>query len=348
LLPAPEKKAPEKVFFNIPAATISGKFKKDAITTIPFQILVTRTKDNWLFGSLWPDKTVLQHDINLALLPTYVGKLTVKTERPKYAWVEDTPATIKMPIAADTPFVFPNLNGEGPEGPRKGNQRYGEPIATNCAAATFNAWKLSSGEEILADDPLFKDGWTTDFYVGQPEPPDWEKADNQARKRFGWTPGFATNRCSAGSHCHLSPDEIKKQSTAIVVQRDECAKMWKAETNATANRSNVSVWIRGKADHNSFWTVTVPVSTYKQVGTIPDQHPRSYRMYAQQMLPIDVEDPELAVSTVVFEPADGALRDGLLGQDIMRGPKYVEQRPLGATMRYFYRFDYNAKLFDVQ
>jgi hypothetical protein len=349
-LAAPEKKAPEKVFFNIPAAMVSGKFKEDSIATIPFQLTVTRIKNHWIFGSLWPDKTVLHHNINLALLPTYVGKLTVKTERPKYAWVEDNPVTIKQPIAADTVFQFPNLNGEGPEGPLKGNQRYGADNSINatCSAVTFNAWSLFSGEEILADDPLFKDGWQTDFYVGEPESPDWNKADDAARKRFGWTPGFAINRCSKGNHCKLSADEIKKHSTPIIVQRDECNKMWRAETTGAANRSNVAVWIRGRADHNSLWSVTAPVSTYKQIGTIEDPKPKTYMVYAGKFLPIDIENAQDTVSLATFEPSNGGPQDGVLGQDISKGPKYVEEKQLGGTKKYLYRFEYDAKLFDVQ
>jgi hypothetical protein len=116
---------------------------------------------------------------------------------------------------------------------------------------------------VLDDDPLIQHGWVSPSWVGEPEPPDWNKFDKIVTDRFGFTPGFANNnRCSKGQRCTMSPAEIKAHSQQTQVPVDECARMRVAEVNYSLSKNSLTVWIRGKADHQGLWTVTVPVETY--------------------------------------------------------------------------------------
>jgi hypothetical protein len=94
-----------------------------------------------------------------------------------------------------------------------------------------NAWKLHDGTIVLDSDPLFQTGWVSPSWVGQPEPPDWERFDKMVIAKFGWTPGFAYNRCSAGQRCALSPSEIKAHSEAVSVPVEQCGRMRMVEKN---------------------------------------------------------------------------------------------------------------------
>jgi predicted acylesterase/phospholipase RssA len=185
--------------------------------------------------------------------------------KPKVGWVAmDNPASVSHAITQDTPFAFPDLPPTPATGPVVGSQRYGKAKAS-CAPLLQNAWKLHNGEIVLDDDDLIQNGWVSPSYVGEPEPPDWNKFDNLAKARFGFTPGFANNnRCSHGNHCKLSPDEIKAHSTVVQVPVDECSRMRMAEENAPPNRTSLTVWVRGNAKHQSIWTVTAPIEKYKE------------------------------------------------------------------------------------
>jgi predicted acylesterase/phospholipase RssA/WD40 repeat protein len=213
----------------------------------------------WKFGGagLWQLATDGVGDVHAA-----VCKLLSVCSKPKFDWVAGGPASVSHAIAGDTPFIFPDLQSAPATGAVVGSQRYGSPKAT-CAPLIQNAWKLHDGEVILDDDPLIQNGWTSPSWVGEPEPPDWNKFDKIAETRFGFTPGFANSRCSKGQHCTLSPVEIKTHSQEIEVPVEECARMRMAEINYSPGKNSLTVWIRGKANHQSVWTVTVPLETYK-------------------------------------------------------------------------------------
>jgi hypothetical protein len=344
-----QKQAPEKVFFNVPATMVAGRFKTDQIATVPFHITVTRVKNHWLFGSWWPSKVMLEHEIKVALLPDLVGELIVETSRPKYDWVDDAPASQSKAIAQDTSFAFDTLTAKGPQGPEKGNQRYGDPVAT-CGPITQNAWKLYNGNVVLDSDPLIQRGWTSPSWVGQPEPPDWNRFDAMARALIGWTPGFSNNnRCSHGNRCTLSPDEIKSHSQAITIPFEECSRMRMVEKNFSSSRNSLSVWIRGKATHESLWTVTAPIQTYKEVSIIPDD-PVGEPVYVSKPTQFDIKNPSLTVTTLRFRPKNGSEKTGILPNGVPKGPQPVSSpQPLGGNLvRYFYQYSYDKNLFNGQ
>jgi hypothetical protein len=345
VLAAPEKKAPAKVFFSVPAELLVGKFKNDRIETIPLRITVTRKKDGLILGS---KTTVLEHEVKLALLPRQVGDLVVETTRPQYEWVADAPLIQSHAITQDTPFVFKSTSPVGAGKPLPGNKRLENAIVAKCEPMIQNAWKLHNGEIVLDSDPLIQKGWESDFYVGEPERSDWEKADRIATARFGWTPGFATNRCSHGSHCKLTPDEIKSHSEATTTTSvNECARMRMAEKNFENDDSSVAITIRGNAPHSALWTVTVPVSIYKQAGTKKDD-PIVIPIIASEPASFDIKSSSGSVSTLHFRPKNDSERFGVLPGSIPNGPQYVREGTLGDSTRYFYQFDYNQKLFDVE
>jgi hypothetical protein len=342
-LDPPQSKAPEKVIFDVPASKVKDRFNADKIVTIPLRITVTRIKDHWLLGSLHPTKTVLVHNVQIALLPDLVGELIIETSRPKNDWVADTPAVQNHAISKDTDFTFTTLSGAAPTGPAVGNQRYEEGVQADCSAVTRNAWRLHDGEVILDSDPMFgKEGWTTTFYVGEPESPDWNKADQLARDKFGWTPGFSNNnRCSKGNHCHLDAAEIQAHSEAITTSVDECKRMRMGEKNFSPNHSSAIITIRGNTPHESLWTVTVPISTYKEIGINTD--PVQVKpVYASKPVTFDIQTPKLTVTNLHFRPKNDTDKYGVLPGSIPNGPQYVQESNLGSnTTRYEYSFHYN-------
>jgi len=216
----------------------------------------------WKFGAfgLWRFVTDTVHDTVHAASCRFLTSCSA----PKSGWVAtDNPASVSHAITEDTAFIFPDLQPIPATGPVAGSRRYGKAKA-GCAPLIHNAWKLHDGEVVLDDDDLIQKGWVSPSYVGEPEPPDWNKFDNLAKAKFGFTPGFANNnRCPHGNHCTLSPDEIKAHSTAVQVPVDECPRMREAEQNASPSRTSLTVWIRGNAKHQSVWTVTAPIETYK-------------------------------------------------------------------------------------
>jgi hypothetical protein len=344
-LAAPEKKAPAKVFFSVPAELLSGKFKSDRIETAPLRITVIRTKDRPILGS---KTTVLVHEVKLALLPKQVGNLVVETTRPQYEWVADAPLVQSHAITQDTPFVFKSTSPVVAGKPLPGNKRLENAIVAKCEPIIQNAWKLHNGEIVLDSDPLIQTGWTSEFYIGEPEEPDWNKADRIAMARFGWTPGFATNRCSHGSHCTLTPDEIKSHSEATTTTSvNECARMRMAEKNFENDDSSVAITIRGSAPHSALWTVTVPVSVYKQVGTKKDD-PIAIPIVASEPAFFDIKSSSGSMSILHFRPKNDSERFGVLPGNVPNGPQYVREGNLGESTRYFYQFDYSPKLFDVE
>lgn len=343
-LDPPNLKAPEKAIFSVAASKVKDRFKVNEIVTVPLRITVTRVKEHWLFGSLHPTTTVLIHDVQVALLPDLAGDLVVETARPKNDWVPDSPAIQSRAISQDTDFAFPTLPPVAPEGPSVGNQRYEENVKADCSAIPQSAWKLHDGEVVLDSDPMFKDGWSTDFYVGEPEGPDWGKADRIASAKFGWTPGFANNRCSHGSHCHMSPEEIKAHSESITTSVGECDHMRMVEKNFSANHSSAAITIRGKAAHESLWTVTVPISTYKEteIGSDPQQ---VIPVYTSKPTTFDIKTPNLTVTTLHFRPKNDTDKYGTLPASITNGPQYVQESKLGTNIvRYEYRFQYNKEI----
>ena len=183
----------------------------------------------------------------------------------KFNWLASGSASIGHAIATDTAFTFPDLAPAPSSGPAPGSQRYGDPTPA-CSPLIQNAWKLHNGEIVLDDDPLIQSGWVSPSWVGEPEPPDWNKFDKLVLDKFGFTPGFANNnRCPKKTRCTLSPAEIRAHSQAVTVPVEECARMRMAEKNYSPSRNSLTVWIRGKADHQSIWTVTVPIETYKEL-----------------------------------------------------------------------------------
>jgi predicted acylesterase/phospholipase RssA len=180
----------------------------------------------------------------------------------KFEWIADGSESISHAIATDTPFVSPSLELAPPRGPELGRRRYGLAEA-RCSPILQSAWKLHNGEIILEDSILIKKGWVSPSWVGEPEGSDWNKFDAIAREKFGWTPGFANNRCPKTTYCTMSPEEIKARAVAIATPVEECARMRMVEKNYSNGNSSLTVMIRGKAEHESLWTVTAPVETYK-------------------------------------------------------------------------------------
>ncbi|SED72741.1 hypothetical protein [Bradyrhizobium erythrophlei] len=344
-LAAPDKQAPAKVFFSVPAESLGGKFKNDKIETVPLYITVTRKKDGYIYGS---KTTVLEHEVKLALLPREVGDLVVETTRPQYEWVVDAPLIQSHAITQDTPFLFKSTSPVVAGKPLPGNKRFENAIVAKCEAMIQNAWKLHNGEIVLDSDLLIQKGWESDFYIGEPQNYDWDKADRIATARFGWTPGFSHNRCEAGSRCHLSPDEVKSHSQATTTTSvNECGRMRMAEQNFENDDSSVSVSIRGNAPHSALWTVTVPVSIYKQAGTKKDDS-IVIPIIASEPAYFDIKSSSGSVSTLHFRPKNDSERFGVLPGSVPKGPQYVREATLGDATRFFYQFDYNPKLFDVE
>jgi predicted acylesterase/phospholipase RssA len=240
------------------AARRKRTFRRKLIISLP--LIAIASYFLWKFATVAPISFAIEvsgrvYDAACKVLP-----ICTKSQ---FQWVADNSESISHAIAADTAFIFPSLEVAPSRGPELSNRRYGEPGAT-CGPITQNAWKLHNGEIVLDDDPLIKNGWTSPSWVGEPEPPDWNRFDAMARDQFGWTPGFANNnRCPKGSRCMLSPSEIKAHSEAATVPMEECSRMRMVEKNYSNSRNSLTVWIRGKAGHESLWTVTAPVETYK-------------------------------------------------------------------------------------
>lgn len=190
----------------------------------------------------------------------------------QYAWIDSDPVTVSHYIKKETEFQFPSLlrPGQTSSGtwPVEGSRRYLKPPVATCAPAKSDAWKLFDGTLILPNDPLLTQGWTSPSWVGEPEPPDWNKFDGLAKAKFGWTPGFANNnRCPANSRCHLSPDEIKAHSTKNNVVVDNCKSMSAGEdVNYLPDYSGLSLTIRGQADQETLWSVVARTQTYTKIG----------------------------------------------------------------------------------
>jgi hypothetical protein len=182
----------------------------------------------------------------------------------RLAWIDDGSETVSHYVRSDTVFELPHLVEAPSTGPIEGSQRYLEPPQATCAGKDANVWKLHNGTVILDNDPLLTQGWISPSWVGEPEPPDWEKFDKLAIAMFGWTPGFSkNNRCSANSRCKLSPDEIKQHSERTVVSVDRCGSMrMGGDYNFSHNRSSLAVTIIGKADEDSLWSVSARKQTY--------------------------------------------------------------------------------------
>lgn len=181
----------------------------------------------------------------------------------RYAWVDSNPVTVSKYIKSKTTFEMPSLKQADPaQSPR----RYVPPPTASCAATESNAWKLKDGTIILENDPLLIQGWVSPSWVGQPEPPDWSRFDGLAKAKFGWTPGFANNRCSAGARCKISPEEIKNQSTPVRITVDRCNSMYMGhDANYAPDGTSMTISILGEADTESLWSVVVPTQTYQKV-----------------------------------------------------------------------------------
>ncbi len=149
-------------------------------------------------------------------------------------------------LTDDSEFVFPQLRFSKGGVTQVGDQRYVEPVEGICVPIVQNAWKLHNGVTVLESDPLIQQGWTAPFWIGEPEPPDWNKADAIARDMLNWTPGFANNnRCPHGAHCKLTPEEIKAHSQPVTVSVGDCSRMRIVEKNL----SEGSIWVKGHSDH---------------------------------------------------------------------------------------------------
>ena len=341
-LPAPQLKAPDEVVFSIPASAVAGRFKPEQIVTVPLQITVNRVKTHWFWAQWWPAQSVINQEIKVALLPDLVGDLVVKVERPKSGWVAETAVTQSKAIATDTDFAFPALSAIPATGPEQGSQRYEDAVEATCEPVTRNAWKLHNGTVIGDGDALLRDGWLTNFAIRKTPASDWKKADAQATDMFGWTPGFAATRCAVGQRCHLTPAEIKSHVEAVTNLSD-CGHMRMAGKTSSGNGALV-VSIRGKADQPSLWTVKVPVSTYKELTDVKDD-PIVVPVYASKPAEIDIPAPAATGIHVEFRPKNGPAQDGVLGENIPKGPQCVNAKSVnGKTMRYVYRFERDKTL----
>ena len=342
-LPAPQLMAPDDVVFSIPASAVAGRFKPDQIVTVPLHITVDRVKTHWFWAQWWPTKSVLDQEIKVALLPDLVGDLVVKVERPKLGWVAETAVMQSKAIAADTDFAFPALPAIPAQGPQKGSQRYEDAVEATCRPVMRNAWKLRNGTVVGDGDALLRDGWSTNFAIGKTPAPDWKKADAQATDIFGWTPGFAANRCAVGQRCHLTPAEIKAHVEAVTNPSEDCGHMRMADKKLSGNGALI-VSVRGKADQPSLWTVKVPVSTYKELTDVKDD-PIVVPVYASKPVEIDIPAPAATGIRVEFRPKNGPAQDGVLGENIPKGPQYVDAKSMdGKTIRYVYRFERDKTL----
>jgi hypothetical protein len=183
----------------------------------------------------------------------------------RFAWLDSEPVTLSHYIRSETLFVMPSLKQVASTDPKR---RYLKPPQATCAAADSNAWKLADGTQILDNDPLLTQGWTSPSWVGRPEPPDWEKFDRIAKTRFGWTPGFANNnRCPADSRCRISPEEIKQHSKQILVANNAGCKTMEMgnDLNYSPDYTSLTVTIRGHSDADTLWSVVVPTQTYTAI-----------------------------------------------------------------------------------
>ena len=104
------------------------------------------------------------------------------------------------------------------------------------------------------------------------------------------------------------------------------------------------VSVRGKADQPSLWTVKVPVSTYKELTDVKDD-PIVVPVYASKPAEIDIPAPAATGIRVEFRPKNGPAQDGVLGENIPKGPQYVDAKSMdGKTIRYVYRFERDKTL----
>lgn len=342
-LPAPQLKAPDEVVFSVPASAVAGRFKPDRIVTLPLSITVNRAKTHWFWAQWWPAKSAIEQEIQVALLPDLVGDLVVNVPRSKLGWAAAAAATQSKAIAADTDFTFPALPAIPATGPQKGSQRYEDAVEATCGPVMRTTFKLHNGTEVADGDALLRDGWTTNFTIGKTPAPDWKKADAQANDMFGWTPGFAANCCAVGQRCHLTPAEIKPHLQAVTKPGDDCAHMQMAGKKSDASGALI-VSIRGKAGQPSLWTVKVPVSTYKELSDAASD-PIVVPVYASKPIEIDVPTPAATRIPVQFRPKNGPAQDGVLGENIPKGPHYVDAKSVdGNMMRYVYRFERDKTL----
>jgi hypothetical protein len=133
-----------------------------------------------------------------------VCKALQSCAEPELVWVESSVAYVGHAVATDTAFTFADLPPVPATGAVLGSQRYGEPKAA-FAPLIKDAWKLHNGEIVLDEDPLIQSGRISPSWVGEPEPPDWNRFNGMVLARFGFTPDFANNnRCSKAiiASCH--------------------------------------------------------------------------------------------------------------------------------------------------
>ncbi|MGO9428219.1 hypothetical protein [Rhodoblastus sp.] len=344
-LDQPQKVGPHQVQFEIPAKQLAGKFTRDKLGIANLKIVVTRTKTN--FGIFHTD-TTLEHDVSLVLLPAYVGELTIQTERPTYDWVPSDPQRVTHAISQPTAFAFPELIPESPKGPETGNQKYGPDVVASCGPVTETAWRLLTGEVVLDSDPLIRGGWSSSSWVGSPRGPDLGRFDNEAMQRIGWTPGFWTHdMCPSNEHCTISPNDIKAHAQQTTTEVNTCSFMRMAEKNYANHDSSLIAWIRGAAEHESMWTVTAPVFTYKETGRHSDA-PKISPIYASELNNFDIDNQSKSITMLSFKPKNGVPSERPLPESIPGGLFYESKSSIGDnTTRYFYKFEYNKAIFDL-
>jgi hypothetical protein len=321
---------------------VGSRFTADSIELLPLHIRVVREKSGF-----FSKPTVLEHDIKSALLPDLVGTLTIVTERPRYDWVlEPDRKTQSHAITRDTSFTFGPLVGSSPTRPAEGDQKFGKEVSATCGPVTQKAWRFPNGLVVPDIAPLFQTGWSSSSYVGEPEPPDWDKFENECFAAFGFKFGFWTaRRCSHGQYCKISPDELRARATQIDADFQDCASMRMVEKNI--DDQSAAITIRGTASLPSLWTVTLPVYTYKQVEIVKD-NPVVIPVYSSKPIELIIQNPKKTVSELYFSPKNEPPQSGSLPNNIPHGPQYVDHSDYGENaIKYTYRFGYDKRAFDV-
>lgn len=333
---------PHTVAWDVPAGAIKRNSEADVnqIVTIPLAVSVTKVENGWFYDS----RAEIQQEIRVVVLPKVVGTLSVRTERPKYDWVQTEAVSTSDTITKDKEFILQVRKPIGAAAPVEGSERFTGEVSATCGPVQRAAIEFPNGKQVLETEPLMQKGWVWSRWKGN-DPVDWDYANRDVFNELGIKVSFHSigggGRCDTGEHCFLTPDELRSFGKLVTVDVSDCKRMAK-DTNVWSNdKGQLTTWIRGSALRESLWTVTAQTEAYKETG-ITKADPVEYKVESGEKIPIDIVHFDGAVSQVEFIPRNGHPNSALIGKNISQGPNFDVSTAVGNhTMRYFYIYEYD-------
>ena len=363
------RQAPHTVVYRLTRDDVEPLFSTDEFVVRPFDIKIVRTEPNlfgrWIgtwIGSLSETTKSASFVQQVILLPDYVGTLTVKTTRADYEWVRDrmSPLTKVERIRHRTVFTFDVPNKSLGLKARPGEMKLSRESLQIWCKTNFQPGRKFPNGKVLADiDPIMQHGYETKAALrGRgDQPADWVVANEEIFSQFGFRipdkeiqigiglqkVGGYWGRCAEDWHCPVTPAELNDNSSATTVDITGCRNMKEGLVNWGPNDTMLTQEIIGDSDVDAEWNVAVDVMSYAEKPTKVVDEPKTYPVYASQLLSIDVLSPANTSSTVTFEPKNGRTIRGVIGQDLKGGVNFVKYDPIGEqTARYTYSFKFPA------